>query len=97
MGREWTDGCQMEGSLGSWGKRGKGFRSRNWQSQKSHRDVTYGTGSTVSNIVITVYDFTRVLDSLRESLRKSHKCLTIMLYTYNFVCKLQLLQNFKNK
>lgn len=32
-----------------------GIRITNWQLQNSHRDVKYGTGDTVDNVVITTY------------------------------------------
>ena len=68
--REQTDGCQRGGGLEGWMKKVKGLRSTNWLLENSHRDVRYSTGSTVSNIVITMCGARWALGILGETLRK---------------------------
>ena len=41
--------------MGALGEKGEGIKNYNWQSQKSHREVTYSIGNIVSKIVMTVW------------------------------------------
>ena len=67
--------------IGGLDEKGEGLRSTNWLLQNSHKDVRYSTGSTVSNIVITMCGARWALGILGETLRKVYNCVTAVLYT----------------
>lgn len=60
------------------GEEGGGIRITNWQLQNSHRDVKYGTGDTVDNVVITTYGVRWV--QIGGSLCKLYKHLTDIIF-----------------
>lgn len=62
-------------------KRVKGFRSTDWQLQKSPGDAKFSIGNTVSNVVIITYGARLVLVIPRGPLYKVNDCQTTMLHT----------------
>ena len=56
-------------------KEAKGLRSTNWQLQSIHRDVKYGIGDIVNNIVTTVRGARQIPEISGGTLCKVHDCL----------------------
>ena len=61
----------------------KELRSTDWWLQHSPEDVKYSIGSTVNNIVITMYGVRWALENSGGTLYKVYDCVTTTLYTRN--------------
>lgn len=61
------------------GGNGEGVKEGEPVVTEQSRGVKYSPGNTISNTVVTMCGARRVLDSLRGSLDKLHKCLIVVL------------------
>ena len=79
-------------------KKVKGLRRANWQVQSCHGAVKYSRGSTVSNIVVSMYDTVWVLEIPGEHFVKyviaNHYAVHVKLTQNNTECILYLKKNF---